>query len=178
MTVTELLICVFFTVFAFLLLYGVNRSTAKNAEIAKKEGWIWCERKYIWNGLIPTFTKYILLGNKLIIRRNFITYREEEVLLYRMRDFSLKQTLIQRILGVATITVKSADETMHDFMIENIKGSHQELVDIKNQLSQLADAERIKHRQVELGHMSLSNDADGDGIPDIADTNVDIPDKL
>ena len=103
---------------------------------------IWKERKRNALGLPWTFTKYALTDDRLFIRSGLLKTVEDEVRLYRIMDLSLSQTLSQKIFGIGTILVSSADKSMRDFEIKNIKKPR----DVKEQLSKLVEENRDKKR--------------------------------
>ena len=82
---------------------------------------IWKERKRNALGLPWTFTKYALTGDRLFITSGLLKTVEDEVRLYRILDISLSQTLTQKIFRIGTIQVSSADKTLGNFEIKNIK---------------------------------------------------------
>lgn len=103
---------------------------------------IWKERKRNALGLPWTFTKYALTDDRLFITSGLLKTVEDEVRLYRIMDLSLNQTLSQKIFGIGTILVSSADKSMRDFEIKNIKKPR----DVKEQLSKLVEENRDKKR--------------------------------
>ena len=112
---------------------------------------IWRDRKRTIFGLPLSFTKYILTKERLFIETGFLNKKEDEVRLYRIMDVSLSRTLGQRIFGVGTIKCCSADKTLADFEIKNIKNSR----DVKEQLSQAVEDERVSKKVINreiLGH--------------------------
>ena len=82
---------------------------------------LWYERKRTLFGLPLSFTKYYFLDEKLIVKSGFLRLREEEIRFYRILDVSLTQTLGQRIFGLGTIHLCSADKSMPELDIMNIK---------------------------------------------------------
>lgn len=103
---------------------------------------IWKERKRNALGLPWTFTEYALTDDRLFITSGLLKTVEDEVRLYRIMDLSLSQTLSQKIFGIGTILVSSADKSMRDFEIKNIKKPR----DVKEQLSKLVEENRDKKR--------------------------------
>lgn len=103
---------------------------------------IWKERKRNALGLPWTFTKYALTDDRLFITSGLLKTVEDEVRLYRIMDLSMSQTLSQKIFGIGTILVSSADKSMRDFEIKNIKKPR----DVKEQLSKLVEENRDKKR--------------------------------
>ena len=103
---------------------------------------IWKERKRNALGLPWTFTKYALTDDRLFITSGLLKTVEDEVRLYRIMDLALSQTLSQKIFGIGTILVSSADKSMRDFEIKNIKKPR----DVKEQLSKLVEENRDKKR--------------------------------
>ena len=81
---------------------------------------IWYDTKRIL-GMPISFTKYALSEDRLFIDKGLFTVTSEEILLYRVRDLSVRQTLGQRIFGVGTILVHSSDKTSPHLEIENVK---------------------------------------------------------
>ena len=81
---------------------------------------IWYDRKRFW-GMPLSFTRYSLSSDRLFLSVGFFAIRDEEVLLYRVRDIGTSRTLWQRMFGVGTITVCSSDKTMPTLVIKNVK---------------------------------------------------------
>ena len=103
---------------------------------------IWKDRKRIFFGLPWTFTKYSLSEDRLFISTGFFSVKEDEVRLYRIMDVSLERKLWQRMCGLGTIKCCSADKTMGDFEIKNIKKSRE----VKEMLSNMVENERTKKK--------------------------------
>ena len=101
--------------------------------------YLWKDRKRIL-GLPITFTRYRLSEDRIFRETGLLNLREEEVLLYRVRDLELKRSLFQRIFGVGTVCVHSSDKTT----------PHLDLLNIKNP----REVKELLHRQVE--EMKLS----------------------
>lgn len=58
--------------------------------------YIWKDRKRYF-GLPISFTRYRLSENRIFREKGFLNLKEEEVLLYRVRDLELTRSLWQRI---------------------------------------------------------------------------------
>ena len=102
----------------------------------------WKDRKRTLFGLPWSFTKYSLSDDRLFISTGFLSTKEDEVRLYRIMDISLKRTFGQRIFGLGTIKCCSADKTLGDFEIKNIKKSK----DVKELLSEMVENERNRKK--------------------------------
>ncbi len=103
---------------------------------------IWKDRKRIFFGLPWTFTKYSISEDRLFISTGFFSVKEDEVRLYRIMDVSLERKLWQRMCGLGTIKCCSADKTMGDFEIKNIKKPRE----VKEMLSNMVEDERTKKK--------------------------------
>ena len=101
---------------------------------------IWEDRKRPILGLPISFTKYKLTEEKLIIDTGFFSRNQEEVRLYRITDFSVKQNLFQRIFGVGNIHISSSDNTQGEFIIYEVKKPY----DVKDILSDMVEKVREK----------------------------------
>ncbi len=101
---------------------------------------IWKDRKRPIFGLPFSFTRYILTEEKLIINIGFISRTEEEIRLYRMTDFSVKQRPFQRIFRVGDIKISSSDNMQGEFVIREIKKPYV----VKEMLSDMVEKEREK----------------------------------
>lgn len=115
---------------------------SKTQELEEKRGIVWKARKRWAIGLPWTFTTYALSQDRLFIKRGFLSVSEDEVRLYRIKDLSLKRGVISRIFGLGTIKVCSADASLGDFELKNIKDSEM----VKEKLSTLIETERDRKR--------------------------------
>ncbi len=117
---------------------------------------VWHDRKRIFFGLPWTFTKYGLSEDRLFITKGLLRVTEDEVRLYRIMDISLERKLWQRMCGLGTIKCCSADKTLKDFEIKNIKNSQE----IKEKLSNMVEDERTRKRVSSREFMTHDHDDD------------------
>ena len=122
--------------------------------------YIWKDRKRTIFGLPWSFTVYKLTGEKIYVTTGFFSKHEEEVRLYRIMDLSLNRTFGQRIFGLGTIHVCSADKSTPEFDIKSIKDSEK----IKNMLSDMVEDERVKKRVSNREYMADHDDDDEDFV--------------
>jgi len=81
---------------------------------------LWKDRKRIL-GMPISFTKYSLSKDRIFINTGLFNLNEEEILLYRVLDVSLKLSFWQRIFRVGSIIVKSSDQSTPVLEIKNVK---------------------------------------------------------
>ena len=103
---------------------------------------VWKDRKRIIFGLPWTFTRYILTQEKLTIDTGIISRKEDEIRLYRVLDITLERPLSQRIWGLGTIRLNTADKTAPEVAIKRIKHAK----DVKDMLSDMVEKERDEKR--------------------------------
>lgn len=126
---------------------------------------LWKDRKR-YLGIPISFTRYSLSEDRLFLSVGFFTIKDEEILLYRIRDINTKRTLWQRIFGVGTVTVVSSDKTMPVLEIKNVKKP----LTVKELIHQNVEEAKLKHR---VRYSEVSGDIDSDDEVD-ADLDEDI----
>ena len=114
----------------------MDNSTIENVPVMKER------KRWLFFGLPFTFTKYILDAKCLKLHKGFFSITEDDILLFRIMDVSVKRSLLQRIFGLGTLTVISSDKTCPTLVIKNIK----HITTFKNALDQRIDNERIRLR--------------------------------
>ena len=82
--------------------------------------YIWTDRKRFL-GMPLSFTRYALSDDRLFLSVGFLSVKDEELLLYRVRDIGVKRTLWQRLFGVGTIIVSSSDKSTPILQLVKIK---------------------------------------------------------
>ncbi len=116
--------------------------------------YLWRDRKRYF-GLPLSFTRYCLSEDRLFISEGFLNLRDDEVLLYRVRDIDTNRTLWQRLFGVGTVTVMSSDKTQPVLALKNIKDP----IMVKELIHNQVEEAKIK-RRVRFGE--IRTNADGD----------------
>lgn len=81
---------------------------------------------YLWKdtkryfGLPLSFTSYALSEDRLFVKTGMLNEKQEEVLLYRIKDITMTRSLGQRIFGVGSITLNTNDSSTPMVRIVNI----------------------------------------------------------
>lgn len=110
--------------------------------------------RWLFLGLPFTFKKYELSRKRLTFRKGFLNISEEDLLLYRIMDITVKRGIIQRMTGLGTIIIVSSDQTNPTLVIKNIKHTG----DFKNSLNDRVEKERMRMR-FRTGEL-MDNDSD------------------
>ena len=129
--------------------------------------YLWKDRKRYF-GMPISFTRYALSEDRLFLSVGFFSIKDDEILLYRVRDIDTKRTLWQRIFGVGTVTVVSSDKTMPTLVLKNVKDP----IFVKELLHKQVEEMKIK-RRVRLGEVMTTDlsDDDSDLDDDLTDEN-------
>lgn len=115
---------------------------------------LWQDRKRHF-GLPISFTKYKLTDWRLHRETGLLNLKEEEVLLYRVRDITLKMSLGQRIFGVGTVEIDSSDTSTPKLFLENVKNPRE----VKEQVYQAVESAKAARR---MRTTELLDDSDVD----------------
>ena len=123
--------------------------------------YIWKDRKRFL-GMPLSFTRYAMSEDRLFTSVGFLNIKDDEILLYRVRDIDTARSLWQRLFGVGTVTVMSSDKTLPTLVLRNIKNP----VEVKELIHQQVEEMKIR-RRVRFGEIMGTNlDEDDDGLDD------------
>lgn len=101
------------------------------------------ERKRIlFFGLPWTFTKYIINEEFLTVDTGLFRTTEEDCYMYRIQDVKQTTTLMERMVGVSTLTCYTGDVTTPEIVLKHIRHGK----DIKTFILHASEASRIKRR--------------------------------
>ena len=123
--------------------------------------YLWQDRKRYF-GLPLSFTRYSLSEDRLFISEGFLNIKDDEILLYRVRDIDTRRSLWQRLFGVGTIIVVSSDKTMPNLVLKNIKDP----VFVKELIHKQVEEMKIK-RRVRFGEIMTNADELDDDVDDV-----------
>jgi hypothetical protein len=104
---------------------------------------IWKDRKhFMWFPF--SFVKYEIKNERLYEQKGFFTTTYDEVLLYKVIDMTLKQSLAQKIFGTGTLYLITRANNTPEVILENIKRPKV----VKDMLSELVEEIRAKQNVV------------------------------
>ncbi len=123
---------------------------------------LWKDKKR-YLGLPISFTTYSFDHNRFYCKRGLFNTVEEEILLYRVLDISIKRTIGQKIFRVGSIYIDTADQSSPKVEIKNIKDSER----VRKALSTIVENERDEKRVLGKEMFGASGAFDNpDSLPD------------
>lgn len=103
------------------------------------------ERKRIlFFGLPWTFTKYSITKDLITVNTGFFKKEENDCYMYKVQDVKLTTSLLERMMGLGTITCYTGDVTNAQLVIQRVKHSKE----IKDYLLKASEEARMKRRTV------------------------------
>lgn len=145
--------------------------TDRLSEYVNEQPILWHDRRR-YLGLPISFTRYSFDKDKFYLKKGLFNTSSDEILLYRVLDVRLLRSFWQKIFGVGTIVLKTADQTTPLLEIKSVKDSER----VRTALSNIVENERNEKRVLgkemfgAAGHHDL--DLDGDGLADHIDTDL------
>lgn len=126
---------------------------------------LWKDRKRFL-GMPLSFTRYSVSEDRLFLSVGLLNIKDDEILLYRIRDLSVSRSLGQRLFGVGTITVTSSDKSNPSLVLKNVKNP----TEVKELIHAQVEEMKIR-RKVRIGEFSnmnteLDDDSDDDDNDD------------
>lgn len=115
----------------------------------------WKDRKRIL-GMPITFTRYRLSEDRLFCEKGFLNIKQDEVLLYRVRDLQLNMSLGQRIFDVDTVCVVSSDQSIPHLDLVNVKKPREVKELIHKSVEAAKDTRRMRTMEV-MGADNVEN---------------------
>lgn len=128
--------------------------------------YIWKDRKR-YLGLPLSFTRYAVSDDRLFLSTGLLNIKDEEILLYRVRDLSLSRSLGQRIFGVGTIVVTSSDKSQPVLQIKNVKDPAGVKELIHTQVEEMKIRRRVRVNEVSTSSADVEDDPDLDEQDDM-----------
>ncbi len=114
---------------------------------------LWKDRKRHL-GMPLSFTRYSMSDDRIFLETGCLNLTLEEILLYRVRDITLKRSFGQRIFGVGTVILQSSDKSNPVLELKNIKKPRQ----VKELIHRQVEEMKIS-RNVRLGEILESGTA-------------------
>ena len=128
----------------------------------------WKDRKRIL-GLPITFTRYRLSEDRLFCEKGFLNIKQDEVLLYRVRDLHLTMNIGQRIFGVGTVCVVSSDKSVPHLDLVNVKNPREVKEMIHRSVEEAKDKRRMRTMEIMGGEEGEVDVGDEDALLDDPD---------
>ncbi len=118
--------------------------------------YLWKDRKRIL-GMPLSFTRYRLSEDRIFLEVGLLNMKQEEVLLYRVRDLSLSRSFWQRIFRVGTVHLHSSDKTTPVLALKNIRYPNEVKELIHRQVEEMKVSRRMR-----VGEILDHNFSDGE----------------
>ena len=110
-------------------------------QYAQTDEILWQDRKR-YLGLPISFTRYSFDENRFYLKKGLLNVVSDEILLYRILDITLRRSIWQRMFGVGTIILSTADQTLPTMKIESVKDCER----VFRALSNIVEKERNEKR--------------------------------
>lgn len=109
-----------------------------NIELKEEEP-VWMDKKrYTIFALPISCTTYYLTPTKILIESGLFTTREDEIMLYRIRDISATQNIFEKLNKTGTIRICSSDVGTPELLIRHVKNHRK----VKEAISQAVEKSR------------------------------------
>lgn len=129
-------------------------------DLLKEDEILWKDRKRYF-GLPISFTIYSLDQNRLYLKKGLLNTTMDELLLYRVLDIKLSRSLGQKIFGVGSIALITADQSNQTLILKNIKDSEITRKLISSIVEKERDEKRIMGKEMYgASGMGIMDDVD------------------
>lgn len=105
----------------------------------------------IWKHFLLKTTRITLTNQRLKIRSGLFNKKMEEIELYRVKDWTHSEPLMQRILGFGSVTVVSSDRTAPELTYNWLKDAKSFAEKLRNAVEAVRDRKRVRAIEMDEG---------------------------
>lgn len=125
-----------------------------------KLNYLWKDRRRRM-GMPLSVTRYALTEDRLFLSVGFFSVKDDELLLYRVRDITTRRSLWQRLFGMGTVTIISTDKSQPTLVLKNIKRP----LEVKELIHRQVEEMKLQ-RRVRIGEIMGSYDTEEENEDD------------
>ena len=118
------------------------------------------KKRWLFFGLPFTFTKYTIKEDLITIDKGLLRTTENDCYMYKVQDVQHSATLLEKIVGVGTVTCHTGDTTDPILVLEHIRHSKE----IKDFILKESEEARLKRRTVNMLDIGTSDISDLDDL--------------
>jgi uncharacterized membrane protein YdbT with pleckstrin-like domain len=104
-----------------------------------------------WKWLVISNTRITLTKERLRVRTGVFSKQNEDVELYRIKDWTLREPLNQRIFGKGTVLVMSSDRTAPELALTWISKPEDFVENLRRAVESVRDVKRVRELDMGLG---------------------------
>jgi hypothetical protein len=105
----------------------------------------------IWKHLLLKSTRITLTNQRLKIRSGLLNKKMEEIELYRVKDWTHAEPLMQRMLGYGSVTVVSSDRTAPEVTYNWLKDAKEFAEKLRTAVETVRDRKRVRAIEMDEG---------------------------
>ena len=125
-----------------------------------KLNYLWKDRRRRM-GMPLSVTRYALTEDRLFLSVGFFSMKDDELLLYRVRDITTRRSLWQRLFGMGTVTIISTDNSQPTLVLKNLKRP----LEVKELIHRQVEEMKLQ-RRVRIGEIMGSYDTEEENEDD------------
>ena len=104
-----------------------------------------------WKAIATKSYRITLTKQRLRIRWGVLSKQNEDVELFRVKDWSLKQPFNQRLFGKGTVHVLSSDRSAPNLYLKWISEPDQFIEKLRQAVEAVRDSKRVRELDMEVG---------------------------
>ena len=103
----------------------------------------------LWKHIVLKSTRIKLTNQRLIVESGILTRTREEVELYRVKDWTFSQPLLQRMLGYGEVKIVSSDRTSPEVTYAWLKDAQGFAEMLRSAVESVRDRKRVRSFDVD-----------------------------
>ncbi len=103
----------------------------------------------IWKHIVLKATHITLTSQRLKIESGILTKTREEIELYRVKDWTFREPLMQRMLGFGEVMVVSSDRTAPELTYSWLKDAKDFAEKLRSAVEAVRDRKRVRALEVD-----------------------------
>ena len=117
-------------------------------------------KRWLFLGLPFTFTRYTIKEDMITVDEGLLKTVENDCYMYKVQDVEHSATLLEKIVGLGTVTCYTGDTTHPKLVLTHIKNSKA----VKEFILQKSEEARLKRRTVNMLDIGSGDIQDADDL--------------